>query len=109
MKRASSQLAFLQRLPFTREGWFWLLISAAMLVTGLIKGINLINLLACWVIVLILGNWWLARKQVHRLSIQRDIPEFVFAQTPLSWTVTVANAGFRTAHSVVVNENAAPY
>lgn len=103
------RFAFLQRLPFTREGLFWLLISAAMLVTGLIKGINLINLLACWVIVLILWNWWLARRQLRHLSVERRMPEFVFARTPFTWNVTVNNSGRKLAHSVVVTEVAAPH
>jgi uncharacterized protein (DUF58 family) len=110
MKSSSdSRFALRQRLPFTREGLFWLLISAAMLVTGLIKGINLINLIACWVIVLILWNWWLARRQLRRLGVDRRVPEFVFAQTPFPWQVTVSNAGRKPAHSVVVTEVAAPH
>ncbi len=104
-----SRFAFLQRLPFTREGFFWLLISAAMLVTGLIKGINLINLLACWVIVLILWNWWLARRQLRHLNVTRDVPDFVFAQTRFRWTMALGNSGRKPAHSVVVTELAAPH
>ena len=103
------RFAFFQRLPFTREGLFWLLISLAMLVTGLIKGINLINLLACWVITLILWNWWLARRQLRYLEVDRTVPDLVFAQTPFRWTVTLGNAGRKPAQSVVVTDLAVPH
>ena len=101
-------LAALRRLPFTREGLFWLLISLAMLVTGLLKGINLISLLACWLITLILWNYWLARRQLRRLDARRTVPSYALAQTPFHWFVDLANAGPKPAHSVTVTEEALP-
>lgn len=103
-----SFLDWVQRLPFTREGLFWLLIALAMLITGLLKGINLIILLACWVVVLIPWNWWVARRQLRDLTAAGDIPDFVFAQTPFRWTVRVMNAGRRPAYGITVREQAAP-
>jgi uncharacterized protein (DUF58 family) len=100
------RFAWLQRLPFTREGLFWLLISLAMLITGLLRGINLINLLACWIITLILWNWWMARRQLRRLGARRAVPEFVFAQTPFRWSVEVVNAAARQAQSITVVDEA---
>ena len=76
----SARFAWLQRVPFTREGLLWLLIAAAMLVTGLLKGINLIILIACWLVTLLVWNWWLARRQLRRLEVSRAVPDFVFAQ-----------------------------
>ncbi|MCI0680580.1 MAG: DUF58 domain-containing protein [Gemmataceae bacterium] len=103
-----SLLVWVERLPFTREGLLWLLIALAMLVTGLLKGINLIILLSCWLVVLIAWNWWLARRQLRCLDVAGIVPDFVFAQTPFRWTVNLTNAGRRAAHGVVVREDAAP-
>jgi uncharacterized protein (DUF58 family) len=105
--RIRSFLDWLERLPFTREGLFWLLIALAILITGLLKGINLIILLACWVVVLIPWNWWVARKQLRHLDAARDVPDFVFAQTPFRWTVQLVNSGRRPAQGVTVREQAA--
>jgi uncharacterized protein (DUF58 family) len=73
----------------------------------LLKGINLINLIACWVITLLFWNWWLARRQLRRLQAQRSIPDFIFAQTPFSWRVQLANQGRKYANSFTVAEPAA--
>src|SRR5688572_409209 len=104
-----SFLLWVQRLPFTREGLFWLLIALAMLITGLLKGINLIILLACWVVILIPWNWWMARRQLRDLTVAGVIPDFVFAQTPFRWTVELTNAGRRPAQGVTVREQAASH
>lgn len=105
--QTSARFAWLEHVPFTREGLLWLVVSAAMLVTGLLKGINLINLIACWVITLLFWNWWLARRQLRRLQVQRSIPDFIFAQTPFSWRVRLANQGRKYANSFTVAEPAA--
>lgn len=104
----SPRLNCCRRLPFTREGLFWLLIALAMLITGLLKGINLIILLACWVVVLIPWNWWVARRQLRDLTVAGVIPDFVFAQTPFRFTVELVNAGRRAVYGVTVREQAAP-
>ncbi len=103
----SNRRLWLERLPFTREGLFWLLIALALLVTGLLKGINLVNLLASWVIMLIAWNFWLARRQVRDIQVSRLLPEWVFAKTPFHWTVILQNAGARPARGLTVTEAAA--
>jgi uncharacterized protein (DUF58 family) len=98
---------WLHKLRLSREGLFWLLIAAAMLVTGLYKGINLITLLACWIIVLTALNGWLARRQLRALAGQRSVPELLFAQTPFRWTVKLTNNGGKPIQSVTVRDDAA--
>ena len=104
---ASARFAWLQRVPFAREGLLWLLIAAAMLVTGLLKGLNLIILIACWLITLLVWNWWLARRQLRLLEVSRAVPDFIFAQTPFRWAVQLAQRGRQNAHSFTVAEPAA--
>ncbi|MCS7046326.1 MAG: DUF58 domain-containing protein [Gemmataceae bacterium] len=79
----------------SREGLFWLLIAVAMLVTGLIKAINLLNLLACWLLALLAWNAWLARRHLRRVEAKRSVPELAFAATPFEWSVSAANTSRR--------------
>jgi uncharacterized protein (DUF58 family) len=95
MKPAPSRL-----LPLSREGLLWFVISFAMLVTGLLKGINLITLLACWMVSLVLLNYWWASPQLRALEAQRLFPEPAFALTPFSLLAEVHNAGGKTAFGI---------
>ena len=59
-------MPYQQLVPLSREGLLWFVISSAMLVTGLLKGINLIILLACWMVCLVgLNFWWGAPTAVR--------------------------------------------
>jgi uncharacterized protein (DUF58 family) len=99
---------WVKRVPLSREGLLWLLVAVAVMVTGLFKGINLITLLACWIIVLTALNWWLARRQLIGLDAERHVPELIFAETPFRWSVTVLNRGRKPLHSVTVREDPLP-
>jgi uncharacterized protein (DUF58 family) len=99
---------WVKRVPLSREGLLWLLVAVAVMVTGLFKGINLITLLACWIIVLTGLNWWLARRQLRGLDAERHVPELIFAETPFRWSVTLRNRGRQPAHSVTVREDPLP-
>src|SRR5580692_4048760 len=52
-------------IPLTREGKFWTLFALALLATGLFRSINLINLLACFMLAALLHNLWSARRQLR--------------------------------------------
>jgi uncharacterized protein (DUF58 family) len=82
------------RLP--REGWTWLVIAGFLLVTGLLKGINLLALFGCLMLVLWALNFFLAGRHLRRLRGRRWINGPVFAGTPFAVTVEVTNSG-RTA------------
>ena len=92
--------AWVQRLPLSREGRFWSFIALAMLVTGLLKSINLMTLLACFLLTMVGLNFLLARRQLARLHVRRADPEPAFADTPWRFAVVVRNDGPRDAQGV---------
>jgi uncharacterized protein (DUF58 family) len=78
-------------LPLTSEGLIWLVAVAALLVTGLLKGINLITLLSCLMLPFVALNWRLARRQLKGLHAQRLLVEPVFAGSPFTLVLKVHN------------------
>lgn len=80
-----------QKIPLTREGRLWALISLAMLVTALLKGINLVTLLACWMLVLVALNYWWASRQLRRARAVRVLADSAFARTPCLVQLRVRN------------------
>jgi uncharacterized protein (DUF58 family) len=73
-----------------------------LLPIGLLKGINLVTLLASMLLVLVLWNWWEARRQVRRVTAQRLDDEPAFAKTPYRWGVRLKNTGRRAAGGIEV-------
>jgi uncharacterized protein (DUF58 family) len=69
----------------------WVLASLVLLVTGLLKGINLITLLACFMVSLALFNYVLARRQVRGLRGRRLLLEPIFACTSATFFVELHN------------------
>ena len=90
-------LALARRCPLSREGILWFIVSFAMLVTGLLKGINLITLLACWMVTVVLFNYWWAQPQLRSLVARRLFPDAAFAGSPCFVLLHVHNAGKKTA------------
>src|ERR1700680_2846269 len=95
---------FSQLVPVSREGLLWFVISFAMLVTGLFKGINLITLLACWMVTLVFINYLLAYPQLRFISVRRLFPESAFAATPFTFLLQVDNTGKKTAFGIAIHE-----
>jgi uncharacterized protein (DUF58 family) len=89
-----------RRIPLSRDGIGWLILTVAMLLTGLIKSINLITLLACILIAGGLLNLVLARRQVVDLSAERETPDFLMAQTANPWVVRLRQKRVRGRHGV---------
>jgi uncharacterized protein (DUF58 family) len=75
--------------PLTREGLLWLLASGLMLLTGILKGINLVIVLAYLLIGLWAVNLVLARRAVQGLSAQRPVRRPVQAGVPTEWAIDV--------------------
>src|SRR5438132_11577312 len=98
------KLARAHLLPLSREGLFWFIISFAMLVTGLLKGINLITLLACWMVTLVLLNFYWAYPQLRFLTARRFFSEFAFAGTPFSFLVHIENTGKKPSLGISVHD-----
>src|SRR5438105_4446578 len=97
-------LTLVRHCPLSREGMMWFIVSFAMLVTGLLKGINLITLLACWMVTVVLLNYWWARPQLRFLVARRLFPEAAFAGTPGSLLLHVHNLGSRAAFGVTIDD-----
>jgi uncharacterized protein (DUF58 family) len=91
----------------TRQGWCWLLLAAVMLGVGVYKGINLLLLLACLLLMLWFVNVFLAGRALRRLRGRRWIAGPVFAQAPVTVDVEVSNPG-RSAVSAVGIEDRGP-
>ncbi|MBI3409139.1 MAG: DUF58 domain-containing protein [Planctomycetes bacterium] len=91
--------------PFTREGFFWLMISAAMLVTALIKGINLITLLASWMLTIVFLNLFWASRQLRHLKAERFLGEPAFAGTPCQVHLRLQNTSKKQLGGLGVRED----
>jgi uncharacterized protein (DUF58 family) len=94
-----------QRLPLTREGLGWLVLTVAILVTRLVKGINLITLLACMFLAVGVVNLFLAWRQVRGLRIERNVPDFLVAGQSTSWSLTVIQSPTRDRSGLTLVEN----
>ena len=85
-------MRFFRRLPLSREGWAWFLTGVALFLTGYSKSINLITLLACFMLASTGMNYWLARRQLRGLLASRTVVGPVFAEQPFSILVNLQNA-----------------
>jgi len=100
--------AWLGRVPLTREGLLWFVVALALLLMGLLKGINLVILLASVLVVLVAWNWWEARRQLRPVRAERLEDEPAFATTPFRWAVRLSNAGRRTVGGIDVRDGDGP-
>src|SRR5262245_59633547 len=91
--------------PFTREGFFWLLISAAMLVTALLKGINLITLLASWMLTIVFLNLFWASRQLRHIKGERFLGEPAFAGLPCQVHLRLQNTSKKQLGGFGVRED----
>ena len=99
----ASTLAWLSRhLRLSREGVLWLLLCLALLATGLFKSINLITLLACVLLAAMACNFVLARRQIGRLLVVRDVPELANVGDRIRWRIQVRPADGRARLGVHV-------
>jgi uncharacterized protein (DUF58 family) len=84
-----------QRTTLPREGCLWLLATLVLWLTGWVKGINLILLLAYLLLLLWGLNCWAARRSLRGVSARRNLRGPVFAGTPVVWEVEAADEGKR--------------
>jgi uncharacterized protein (DUF58 family) len=84
-----------QRTTLPREGRYWLLAFLGLWLTGWLKGINLILLLAYLLLGLWVLNWLVARRALRGVTARRNLRGPVFAGTPFIWEVEVAVEGSR--------------
>lgn len=84
---------FSRRTHVSREGWLWLFAAAGLWATGVVKGINLILLLAYILIGMWALNWVVARRSLRGLTVKRRLGEPIFAGRPILWEIEVENTG----------------
>jgi uncharacterized protein (DUF58 family) len=92
------------KLRLTREGWIWLGASLLLLLTGQLKGINLVALLGCLLLALWVLNWLSASRRLRGLEGQRFLDGPVFANTPSSVEVAIHNVGRGTQVGLILED-----
>jgi uncharacterized protein (DUF58 family) len=99
--------AWLDRLPLTGEGLLWFVLATGLLLMGMFKGINLVILLGCLLVVLVLWNVAMAYWQLRAVGATRLPGEPAFARTPFRCSVRLHNSGSRAAGGLAVRDEAA--
>src|SRR2546426_8914985 len=92
----------ISRNPLTKEGTFALLLILGLLTIGLIKNINLLTLLACFLLAFLLFNVLWAKRQLRGLQGRRLIVGPVFARTPVTVVLELWNPRRRKRSGVKV-------
>src|SRR6516162_4745315 len=80
-------------LRVTRVGWWWLAVTVALWGIGLTKGINLLTLLACFLLASWVINGAVAGRRLRDLRLRRRLDAPLFAQTPARLEMEVENHG----------------
>lgn len=88
----------------TREGWAWLGITAFLWFTGLLKGINLVTLLAALMAAVFLLNALTAGRRLKYFRARRWIDAPVFAGAPTAVEVEVENLAAKHVIGVRVED-----
>src|SRR5262245_7551033 len=89
-----------------RETFLWLFAAALLMFTGILKGINLVIVLAYLLIGLWVMNLWLARRAVRGLSARRLPRPPIEAGVPVEWAIEIRGHG-PAAGSWVLQEQVA--
>ncbi len=76
-----------------REGVLWVIAAAVLMVTGILKGINLVLILAYVLLGLWAINVVLARRSVRGLSAKRPPRPPITAGLPTEWPIDVSQVG----------------
>ena len=84
-----------------RETILWLFAAALLMFTGILKGINLVIVLAYLLIGLWVLNLWLARRAVRGLSARRLPRPPIEAGVPVEWVVEIRDEGAATGSWVL--------
>jgi uncharacterized protein (DUF58 family) len=94
----------LAHLPFRREGLATAGLVLGIIITGLIKSINLVLLLGSFLAAIVLANVFLARRQVRSLRAERILPDLVHAGEPFGWRLKLGRSDGRRVLGVVIEE-----
>ncbi len=92
-----------RRLRFTRDGWFFLLVTMAIGLAALNTGHNLFYLVFAMLVSLIVVSGLLSERAIRGLRVERRLPREVFARTPAVVELLVRNASpRRTSYAVEI-------
>jgi uncharacterized protein (DUF58 family) len=91
-------------LRLTREGWYWLLGAIVLCLTGLVRGINLLTLLGCLMLVLWTLHIVSSRRRLHGLTGRRFVEEPIFAQAPFAVRLEISNPSSLTHLGLTVED-----
>jgi uncharacterized protein (DUF58 family) len=91
-------------LHLPREGALWLMAVAVMFVTGLVKGVNLLTLLACLLAGLWLVNYRLVRRGLKRLRGRRQALTPIFVGQPAEFELELETDGPAQVRGLCVEE-----
>ncbi len=80
-----------QRLRWTREGWFYLLVALGLLCTGLYQQINLIFLVAGLAFGPLVASILISSAVLRRLHVTRRLLTYMFSGEPLQIDFTLEN------------------
>jgi len=95
-----------RRLRFTRDGWFFLVVTMAIGLAELNTGHNLFYLLFAMLVSLIVVSGLLSERAVRHLHVERRLPREVFARSPAVIEVRIRNESpRRTSYAVEVRDS----
>lgn len=93
----------------TLAGAAWLAATGVMWAVGLYKGINLLTLLAYWMLLLWILNLAAAGRQLRQLRIRRWIDDAIFANSPFTVHIEVDNPDTRFHLGLRVEDHGAQH
>jgi uncharacterized protein (DUF58 family) len=91
-------------LSLTLPGCYWLMLSTALLLIGMYKGVNLLCLLAYVMFMSLLLNVLLAGKRLRQVRAMRRIGEPAFAGEPFPVELRAVNAGQKAVFGVELED-----
>jgi uncharacterized protein (DUF58 family) len=94
-----------RRIRFTREGWFFFVVTMAIGFAALNTGHNLFYLIFAMLVSLIVVSGVLSERAVRSLRVERVLPAEVFARSATAVEIRVENRSRRrTAYAVEVRD-----
>jgi uncharacterized protein (DUF58 family) len=98
-----------ERSILTKEGFFYFLVSLALLVAGLIHQVNLILLVFTLAAGPFLASIFGGRPMLRRLSVMRRVPSYVFSGDPLVIDYALENGRrWYTALALFIEDSLVP-
>src|ERR1043166_274512 len=89
----------------TREGWYYLFVVTFVLVGGLLREINLLLIFGGMLLGTLLMSWWLARRSLKHLQIERHAPQVIGAGDLLVVGLTLTNRSRRSSARMIFVED----